>query len=367
MASNATQQLVSNCQQKPFQIQSLSDTVFLSSNSDLYQFDPATNAINFIGNMGRTMLDIAFNGNTLYGVDGNGLYRINYINGAATFIGPLSAIPNALAFDSAGVLFGVSFTPNLIKINTSTAAVVSIGLVGVGLSPDGDIAFDLNGDLFGTFNNGKIYKINPNTGAGTLVGNSGFSSIWGLTYCAGQMFAGTGGGEIMTVNTATGVASLVTNWGKTINGMASVAAAPCSKAPLPVLEPTISLRWGDGISDKLETDDVEVLCITVCNPYNNVTFTDVVGFVTSILDSAGNVVPNLPDGTPSVRIKPSNFICFGDIRPCRGTNSNCVSRELVLINRGAKVDKYQVTVELCFTVSFDYSSKEVFIMPLTAS
>lgn len=370
LANTAILTINTACQQKPFQINSVSRTIFFTDDTKLYEFNPSNNSTMFIGDMGMSMLDIAFNGVALYGITNATLYRINHINASVTSIGP-TASANALVFDSTGILLGITISPtNLVHINVTNGNSTVIGLVGNSLYPDGDIAFDLNGTLFGSFNNGQIYRINPSTGIGTFIGASNAGSLWGMAYCNGILYGGTSTGEIVAINPSTGASSLIINLAgiTTIHGMASVPTSPlCSSAPLPTLQPTISLRWGNGPNDKMETDDVEVLCITVCNPYNNVTFTDVLAFVTSILDSSGNTVANLPDGTPSVMIKPSGFICFGDLRPCRGAQAGCVSREIVLIDRGAMPGNYQVTIELCFGVSFDANSKETFILQLTAS
>jgi hypothetical protein len=140
----------------------------------------------------------------------------------------------------------------------------------------------------------------------------------------------------------------------------------CVAIDLPNIQPCISVGWGDSHCDCLETDDVEILCITVCNCYSNVTFTDLsIGHV-QITDKYGNPVPTLPDGTPSVQVIPSGPICFGDIGPCSGGNQpGCVSRELVIYTRGAIGDDYILSFEgVCFTVSHHFQSKQCFIVPL---
>jgi hypothetical protein len=128
----------------------------------------------------------------------------------------------------------------------------------------------------------------------------------------------------------------------------------CRKVDEPKVVPCLHLRWGDGPQDHLETDDTEVLCITVCNPYSNVTLKD---FTLQLIvtDADGTPVANQADGTPSVMIKPGFNICFGDIPPCTPQGHNqqsCISREVVMINRGAVPGKYRVYVIYCFEACF---------------
>lgn len=139
----------------------------------------------------------------------------------------------------------------------------------------------------------------------------------------------------------------------------------CLEAPVPELEPCISLSWGDSKCDCMETDDVEVLCITVCNCYSNVTFRNLsIGFLW-VTDAAGNPVPTLPNGTPSVEIHPLGPICFGDIGPCRDGRGTCVSREVVLRTRGAQPGDYRIVVgAVCFSVTHDYSVNDCFTLTL---
>jgi len=146
----------------------------------------------------------------------------------------------------------------------------------------------------------------------------------------------------------------------------------CQTVDEPKIVPCLHLRWGDGPNDHLETDDTEVLCITVCNPYSNVVLKD---FTVQlfVLTAGGTAVPNQPNGTPSVMIKPQFNICFGDIPPCDPQSPNqksCVSREVVLIDRGAVAGQYKVLAfycfEACFTI-FSIRNPAVFTLDLVAS
>ncbi len=140
----------------------------------------------------------------------------------------------------------------------------------------------------------------------------------------------------------------------------------CEAVELPNLQPCISVVWGDSKCDCMETDDVEVLCIKVCNCYSNVVFNDLTIGRIQITDRAGNSVPLLPDGTSSVQVVPSGPICFGDIGPCKGRNRpTCVSRELVLYTRGAKANAYLLSLQgVCFSVSHEFQTEQCFVVTL---
>src|ERR1041384_52825 len=140
----------------------------------------------------------------------------------------------------------------------------------------------------------------------------------------------------------------------------------CKEIQLPDIRPCISVAWGDSPCDCLETDDVEVACITLCNCYSNVTFNNLSIGQIFVTDLAGNPVPSLPDGTPSIQIVPSGPICFGDIGPCTDRDHpSCVSRELVIYTRGAIGKKYRLNFKgICFSVCHEFQSEQCLIINL---
>jgi hypothetical protein len=139
----------------------------------------------------------------------------------------------------------------------------------------------------------------------------------------------------------------------------------CKPLLFPHVQPCITVKWGNSKCDCLETDDVEVLCITVCNCYSNVLFEDLMIGQIIVTDANGRPVPALPDGTPSVQLIPSGPICFGDIGPCIEGRPNCVSREIVLYTRGAIGGAYRLLFRgVCFKVCHEYQSEQCFLMKL---
>lgn len=132
----------------------------------------------------------------------------------------------------------------------------------------------------------------------------------------------------------------------------------CSTAAIPELEPCVSVRWGDSACDGMEGDDHEEVCITICNCYDNVTFSNVKIAGILITDASSGNPPTLPDGSPSSEIYPVGPYCFGDIDPCVDGEKTCVSRNAVIINRGLPPGTWMVKiVGLCFDVHHHYDQQ----------
>ncbi len=139
----------------------------------------------------------------------------------------------------------------------------------------------------------------------------------------------------------------------------------CKPLVFPEIEPCIEVKWGDSKCDCLETDDIEVACITICNCYSNVTFKDLMIGQIVVTAANGGPVPTLPDGTPSVQVIPSGPICFGDIGPCVDGRPTCISRELVVYTRGAVGGRYRLGFRgICFEVCHEYQTDRCFVMKL---
>lgn len=136
----------------------------------------------------------------------------------------------------------------------------------------------------------------------------------------------------------------------------SCGISACKTIEMPKAKPCISIKWGDSDCDCLESSDVEVMTLTVCNCYTNIKFQNFIISKVEVLDSTGNPVLLLPNGTPSIKLHPIGIYCFGDIEPC-----SCVTREFVLLTEGAKAGKYKVKISgICYDVCLNYSTEECF-------
>lgn len=111
----------------------------------------------------------------------------------------------------------------------------------------------------------------------------------------------------------------------------------CIPLDIPKLEPCFSLEWGDSPQDQFETHDTEIVFITVCNPYTNVTFDGLT--ITKIVVTPNQILPN---GEESFDIVPSKLICYNHLPAC-----SCSTREYAFILRNAKPGSYTVNFEYC--------------------
>ena len=113
---------------------------------------------------------------------------------------------------------------------------------------------------------------------------------------------------------------------------------------IPRIEPWITISWGDSVCDCIEGDDTEIMYVTICNPYSNLTLSNVSIQEMRVTDADGKPVPKLPNGDPSIQLVPVGPYYFGDIPP-----GSCVSRQLLLWLRGAIGGKHRMLLRgICF-------------------
>lgn len=141
------------------------------------------------------------------------------------------------------------------------------------------------------------------------------------------------------------------------------ANTTCSTLDLPTLEPCFYLHWGDGRRDQMETHDDEVLYITACNPYGNLSFKGLTITNISIVYKqkagpihykkddtaivAGNsphipLVTTVPVTDGSIQLVPNRLVQLGDLCGC-----SCASQAVYLSIQNAKPQDYEIVVEYC--------------------
>jgi hypothetical protein len=165
-----------------------------------------------IGNSGRVLTDIAFNGdNQLYGIDGNTLYRVDRTTAALTSVGSFGTFLNALTFGSDGTLYAAGGA-GLYTLSTTTGAATLLGNTGFGSS--GDLTF-FNNTLYLSANDGTndaLVSLALPGGTGTRVGSLGLSAVYGLSRAGDNVIYANSNNSIYSVDAATGATTFLSSY-----------------------------------------------------------------------------------------------------------------------------------------------------------
>ncbi|MDD1607371.1 MAG: S8 family serine peptidase [Methylococcaceae bacterium] len=111
----------------------------------------------------------------------------------------------------------------------------------------------------------------------------------------------------------------------------------CTPVEIPAFAPCFSLHWGDSPNDQIETHDTEIIYITACNPYCNVSFK-------GLKIIAIRIIPNyvLPNGEMAVELAASSLICYDTLGPLA-----CATREYALITGSTAPGNYKLEFDYC--------------------
>jgi hypothetical protein len=168
------------------------------------QLDPATGHTLATINIG--VPDLIAEGDITYNAAGTGflstsgpsgiqLLSFNMAAGTNAVIGTTPFLFDGLAFDSSGVLYGMSqavgagVTSKLYTINTTTAALTLVGALNVPPASTneilGGLAFAPDGTLYAELSDestSSLYTVSKTTGQATLVGNIGDAQVSGIRF-----------------------------------------------------------------------------------------------------------------------------------------------------------------------------------------
>lgn len=212
--------------------------------------DVGTQATTVVGNMHVQMSDIAFDGNgNLYGISLSSLYSIDYTTAAATFIGNhninSTGNKNSLVFDANGNLYAANTALYALDINTGASSLLGSG---GGYNSSGDLAF-IGGDMYlssqGSTGGDRLFEINTTTGVGSIVGNIGFSAVYGLATDDNVNLYGVAGTSILSIDEGSGLGTYLFNYAGHGLGMAWGSAFYSESSPVP--EPATMLMFGMGL------------------------------------------------------------------------------------------------------------------------
>jgi hypothetical protein len=247
------------------------------ASGNLGTVDVTTGNVNYIGNMGSVMTDIAFDPTgQLYGISSSALYQINTSTAAATMVGSFGAAAamssttiNSLVFSSSGTLYAAGSA--LFTLNTSSGAASFVGFgpsfMG-GIHSSGDLAFVggklyLSDDYYGydrlvvvdpnnPSSSSTTYPVNyPYSGSYITDGSTYYQSVFGLATPDNTKLYGVDGTTILDINKSTGFATVLTNYAGyglgAANGTAFYTEAGATVAAVPEPESYAMILAGLGL------------------------------------------------------------------------------------------------------------------------
>ena len=186
--------------------------------SDLYQYDINQGAT-YIGRTSWGMKDIAMASNRLYGVAFSAFYSIDVNTGHSSLIRRDFgfAMINALVGSPTGdTLYALSKGGRFARLS-DTGQYSLIGSLGSyegrALFSRGDMAFGADGTLYATVNNGRgdyLATIDVDTGQATVLGDIGYSAVYGLVFLDGTLYGTTADHDLIEIDQTTGQGTHVT-------------------------------------------------------------------------------------------------------------------------------------------------------------
>lgn len=218
-----------------------SGAVYAHSATTLYKLDPYTKQVSVVGKFdclgplapGGGMWDIAIdkNGNMVgtanNGISTGGVVSIDKATAHCSVL-QLGTYPNSLTFVPAGTLLPstealVGYNQDqYVEIDEQTGAQTTIGDLnpnptGQKWYSSGDIVSIIGGGTYVTVNpspsgggTDSIVEVDPKTGQVTkLIGNTGFTKLWGLGYWGGVAYGFSATGQLAQIDLSTGVGTAI--------------------------------------------------------------------------------------------------------------------------------------------------------------
>lgn len=177
--------------------------VYAHSADTLYRLNPSTLKLSKVGafvwpGSADTMTDLAIDRyGDLIGVSFNSIYRVDPQNARCTRLAQIAVDFNGLSFlpgSDGEILVGVTQDGIVYRIDKLTGAAQQIGAYGAGIPSSGDIV-SVRG--FGTVatvtrplisDHDWLARIDESTGKASLIGDIGYSGIWGLGFWRGKVY-----------------------------------------------------------------------------------------------------------------------------------------------------------------------------------
>ena len=164
------------------------EPVYINVTSDIYSYDPQDGTTAYIGTAPSLLYDIAIDyDGYLIGLDTSGpLYRIDPLTGAVTPWLTTMAGMNALTVlpDNRIIMAGGS---TVYEVDRKTGSATAVATMAGSIS-SGDIT-EMDGALYWTITGDSLVHIDPATWNTTDLGPTGVSSLWGIAWPLGELWA----------------------------------------------------------------------------------------------------------------------------------------------------------------------------------
>ena len=222
------------------------DKVYAHSATTLYQIDPVALTLSVVGDFvwpeappDEEMTDIAIDAHgKMLGVSFRNVYEIDNQTAECHFLTELSGRFNGLSFVEGVVegeavsLVGTTLDGEWFTLDQTTGEGALVGNFGNGMTSSGDVVFVRDAGAFAIvkhpdFETDVLVSVDPTSGEATVIGDTGFSDIWGVGYWAGRIYGFTRAGEFILIDAETGAGVLEETmdaefWGAGVTTLAPV-------------------------------------------------------------------------------------------------------------------------------------------------
>ena len=189
---------------------------FYAHTSDmLYRIDPFSGQIAYVTSIPNILDFDTHPDGTLYGIgysDGQGiLYSFDAISAIWNQVGLTDVYGVGFAINNYGNAF-ITSEDKLYSIDLETAESTFLSVIGDNVVASGDCVVNKDNSLFMTSKHTEtdsLVFINGTSSTGTIIGETGFSKIFGLTAAWGMMFGVTATGDLIIINESTGESTLL--------------------------------------------------------------------------------------------------------------------------------------------------------------
>jgi hypothetical protein len=164
------------------------------------------------------MTDIALDElGQMVGISFGSLYQVDPETADCTYVADLDRDFNGLSYLPAPGggerLVGAALDGTLWVLDPQSGSSTSLGQFGGSLGSSGDLVFVTGLGAYATatsFDSGSdlLVRVDPDTGAADVVGETGFTNIWGLGFWGSRFYGFTDEGDFLLIDPQSGAAQL---------------------------------------------------------------------------------------------------------------------------------------------------------------